>query len=527
MTDIALESSRPCRARCPSDADHDHDHDHGYMVPDMVPDMVPGGSYAGRKLVVIVSMHRSGSSLTASLFQRLGMSLGPFELIGANESNKHGHFEAVPFHVLDRELQALTVGFPDDVPESQDTLRQFCEAEGCRPRPGVPGAQHGARLGAPIPAEAYDRGCAMVRELVESAPISGFKDPRSLLLWPFWQDVFGRFTGLEVIPLFLSRSPHEIAMSIFTRGKGRLAYEDALDVTGAYFQRMLEVHERWAGPQAVIRFDPRVFTFDLRRAAEICGLAWSDAVFAEVYDPSCHHHEPAAVAHPAQEAFDRLAGGLSRLPEEANLRCLANDAAKRQTLMRTFLHEQRDRIDELCHENQRQQHVLDERERELSCLAGLRDETQRTREVIECLRKENGHYVQVLQQCGDEIQRLAAQNQQYDKALEELKQFVRQCYAEKQQADTALSQSRSEIERVSAENRMKERELAERNEQIAELEQRNGEEAEAWRQTEGRLRDQIAGLVAELRSIKRSPLWRFQEIVTTPFRRPRVRGARA
>ncbi len=45
-----------------------------------------------RTLVVLLSMHRCGSSLTANILQRLGMSLGPFEFLEATPSNPYGHF---------------------------------------------------------------------------------------------------------------------------------------------------------------------------------------------------------------------------------------------------------------------------------------------------------------------------------------------------------------------------------------------------------------------------------------------------
>ena len=59
----------------------------------------------GRTLVVFLSMHRCGSSVTASTLHSLGMSLGPFELNEALPSNPHGHFEAVPFLQLNRRIQ--------------------------------------------------------------------------------------------------------------------------------------------------------------------------------------------------------------------------------------------------------------------------------------------------------------------------------------------------------------------------------------------------------------------------------------
>ncbi len=86
--------------------------------------------------------------------------------------------------------------------------------------------------------------------------ISGFKDPRVPLLWPFWNRVFSGFAGLRVVPIFLVRSPHEIAMSIFLRSKGELGYYEALDVTAVHYQRLNGILDSWNGERAVRAFRP-------------------------------------------------------------------------------------------------------------------------------------------------------------------------------------------------------------------------------------------------------------------------------
>ena len=73
-----------------------------------------------KTLAFLLCMHRSGSSLTASIFQELGMSLGPFPLLGADSSNIHGHYESLPLFLLNRKVQEFALGFPDDVPKSAD-----------------------------------------------------------------------------------------------------------------------------------------------------------------------------------------------------------------------------------------------------------------------------------------------------------------------------------------------------------------------------------------------------------------------
>ena len=83
-----------------------------------------------RTLIPVLSMHRCGSSLTTHVLQELGMSLGPFEIMGAGPANPHGHFEAMPFHRLNQRIQNLAYGFMDDLPDSPEVLRHFCETRG-------------------------------------------------------------------------------------------------------------------------------------------------------------------------------------------------------------------------------------------------------------------------------------------------------------------------------------------------------------------------------------------------------------
>ena len=121
-------------------------------------------SHVNRTLVIVLSMHRSGSSLFTNILQAHGMSLGPFELLGANSGNLHGHFEAQPILDLTREVQTLAFGFSEDVPVSPETLARFLESQGA----------WDDRV--EVPEEWVERGGELIRRLVESGPISGFKE---------------------------------------------------------------------------------------------------------------------------------------------------------------------------------------------------------------------------------------------------------------------------------------------------------------------------------------------------------------
>ena len=132
-----------------------------------------------------------------------------------------------------------------------------------------------------------------------------------MLTWPFWQNVLRDFPGLQVVGLFLLRSPNEIAMSIFRRSRGKCSYENALDIVAVHYRRMSDIFRRWPGSRAVLQFEPRLIAAHAPQAAAICGLTWDQAAFNEIYDAKCRHHRPALVDHEAQELFERLGGMAS------------------------------------------------------------------------------------------------------------------------------------------------------------------------------------------------------------------------
>ena len=88
-----------------------------------------------------------------------------------------------------------------------------------------------------IPEELLEEGRQLVAGMVGSGRISGLKDPRTVLTWPFWDQVLRGFPSLRVVALPLLRSPHEIAMSLCTRSDGLLGYWAALDLIAVHFER--------------------------------------------------------------------------------------------------------------------------------------------------------------------------------------------------------------------------------------------------------------------------------------------------
>jgi hypothetical protein len=274
-----------------------------------------------RKLIVLLCMHRSGSSLTANLLQRLGMSLGPFELLAAAPSNPYGHFEAVPFYQLNKRVQEWAFGFPDEAPTDPAALARLLETRAEWPSDR------------PIPEEWIDEGERLARTLIESGPISGFKDPRTPLTWPFWKRVFERIQDVDVMGVNLLRSPHEIAMSLCARSQGNQPYWTALDIVGVHLERMKAAVDEGAVGHFV-RFGAPAYWDDIKTLAEACGLTWDEATARRVFDPSCVHHKPAAVSHPSQDLLNELGGDAwADFDPVENAAHLARDARKSEAVL--------------------------------------------------------------------------------------------------------------------------------------------------------------------------------------------------
>ena len=222
-----------------------------------------------RTLVVLLSMHRCGSSLTTQVLQRLGMSLGPFELIGANPTNPHGHFEALPFYALNRRVQSLAFGFPDDLPDSPEVLERFIGTKGHWDPDTY------------IPDEFLAEGRSLIRTLIDSGEVSGFKDPRTVLTWPFWEQVLASFPDVRVIPLGLIRSPHEIAMSLVARRGGWLGYWTSLDVIAVHFRRQKQILESREDRIPSLCFGSPAYLQTLELAVKNAGLTWNATAVLE------------------------------------------------------------------------------------------------------------------------------------------------------------------------------------------------------------------------------------------------------
>jgi hypothetical protein len=142
------------------------------------------------KVVCILGMHRSGTSLVARVLNLIGLDLGPAEhLMGPSAANETGHWESVPISDLNDEILELMGGTWSEPPELP---------AGWERRPELADLRRRAR-------DLIDRDFG-------ASEVWGFKDPRVSLTAPFWQRIVG---GMHYV--ICLRNPVDVAASLSAR----------------------------------------------------------------------------------------------------------------------------------------------------------------------------------------------------------------------------------------------------------------------------------------------------------------------
>ena len=147
-----------------------------------------------KEFIVVLGMHRSGTSALTGLLANLGFSTGK-NMMPATQANPKGYFECIDITVIHDELLKELGSFWYDVrflPKEWLTSEAALKAK--------------AKLKSQFEKEfAEDDYCV-------------FKDPRLCILLPLWLEIFQE---LEIKPVFIiiTRLPNEVAASLAKRDK--------------------------------------------------------------------------------------------------------------------------------------------------------------------------------------------------------------------------------------------------------------------------------------------------------------------
>jgi len=153
-------------------------------------------SKKAKSLVVVLGMHRSGTSLLANLLTALGVNLGE-KLLAADCNNEAGYWEQ------------------EEIYKIQDGLLQQLGRHWIGPAGSVPFPSEWWK--SPEAQAAKQQLTSIVRNEIEKTNgLWGFKDPRTSRFLPLWKEIFAEL-GLKPIYLLAIRNPAEVVQSIVKR----------------------------------------------------------------------------------------------------------------------------------------------------------------------------------------------------------------------------------------------------------------------------------------------------------------------
>lgn len=146
-----------------------------------------------KRVLMVLGMHRSGTSALTRGLEVLGAELGQSLMPAAKDNNDKGFFEDIDFHALNSRLLA-------HLGSAWDRL-------------GTLPAEY---LQQPELAALLDEAERVLAEKLAQVQCLAIKDPQASLLLPFWQQVFSRL-GVRAQYLICFRNPLSVAASLRKR----------------------------------------------------------------------------------------------------------------------------------------------------------------------------------------------------------------------------------------------------------------------------------------------------------------------
>ena len=190
-------------------------------------------STASGPAVLILGMHRSGTSCLAGSLEEAGLYLG--QVNTAAPHNAKGNRESRAIMDLQDDLLRANGGDWD-----------------APPREVIWSAEHRARRDAIIATYPTDR-------------IWGFKDPRTLLTLPGW---------LEALPTvrFVGTFRHPLAVAASLQARNEIAIEKSLGLWEAYNRLLLDYQRQWNFPVVSFDWPPEHYRQRLKAILPTLGL---------------------------------------------------------------------------------------------------------------------------------------------------------------------------------------------------------------------------------------------------------------
>lgn len=165
--------------------------------------------------IIVLGMHRSGTSCLTGIMQRFGVELG--EVFTANPHNKRGNRENAQIMTLNDHVLAVNGGSWDN----PVTVTNWSE-------------QH-----------RKERDAIITKLSSEALHYWGFKDPRTLLTLPFWIEALQ--------PQFIGTVRHPIRVARSLNKRGNMPIEKGLKLWLDYNRQLLKLVRKHQFP--IVNFD--------------------------------------------------------------------------------------------------------------------------------------------------------------------------------------------------------------------------------------------------------------------------------
>ena len=270
-----------------------------------------------QKVIVILGMHRSGTSAISRVMNLLGVDLGP-NLLPAAPDNPLGFWEHKEIKEINEQLFCVLghhwTRFLTPLPDNwwlQDDIRPFRQ-----------------------------RLVALLKRDFADSPIWGLKDPRLCRLLPLWRQVFEEM-DCETYFLHTIRNPLEVVASL----KKRDGLSSSVSLI-LWLQHVLESETETRGhPRIFVTFDQLLddWRSAVQRVANVFQCNWDEAIQSAgptidlFLNPGMRHHNVRfgveegdgsmstlviavyrTVVRAAMGDHEEMASGLDRLSQELN-----------------------------------------------------------------------------------------------------------------------------------------------------------------------------------------------------------------
>lgn len=152
-------------------------------------------------VVCVLGMHRSGTSLVSRILNLIGYSLGPEDkILGPRSSNPKGHWEYRPFVEINDEILSVIGGSWDRPPPFPEDWQASPNLEPLK-----------------------DRVEALLEEDFSGSTRWAWKDPRTSLTLPFWQELLP-----DMCYIVCLRNPLDVGRSLRRRDRLSQAHASRL-----------------------------------------------------------------------------------------------------------------------------------------------------------------------------------------------------------------------------------------------------------------------------------------------------------